>query len=513
VAGSSSDAKARAAACGREQDRGGGWGARCARRRERAVWRARPEVGESCAVAEVVAVSTERQQSALDAAHTERREDADFAELFKAHTSPFFTSLVRMRALSGTPESGPSLDNCEQLSRRLTAEQDNPGEPRSSGDVLADFADERTGARGVRDGERAPCPRTDGEQITQATEALRASISRSWERQEIVTELVLAGEVAHAERVARCMQQSVQLECPTMAGGCGSDDNYTPISCDSRLCPVCMDRAMGRNIQKYRASVKAMDHPTLLTLTIENVDDFERGKEAVQGAFGRLRQRTIPSEGEQGEKRYVWAANDDDGEPADDYWKSKLCAAGAYDVARRVQKHYVEQDRQIPWKELVEGGVYGIDIKQQDDGTYNVHIHAICDMPYVPQPGLSSVWEDLTGAPVVDVRRIEEDGELDTESALSEVIGYVTKPPEFESVEDEVEYLTALKGSRLVQPFGSLHGNTPRVTGLLRCSTCGCAPRWWTHKGVVDGGHDNMEIVGPGADGDRPPPDSDETSS
>jgi hypothetical protein len=430
------------------------------------------------AVAEVAAVSTERQQSALDAAHAERRSDADLAELFSAHTSPFFTSLVRMRVDSceGRPESQPSLDTCEQLSRR----EANPQQAN-------EFADEQ--------------------QASQAAEALRASISRSRERQEIVTELVLAGEAAHAERVARCMQQSVQLECPTMAGGCGSDDNYTPISCDSRLCPVCMDRAMGRNIQKYRALVEAMDYPTLATLTIENVDDFERGKEAIQGAFGRLRQRTIPSEGEEGEKRWVWKANDDEGEPADDYWKSKLCAAGAYDVARQVQKHYVEEDRQIPWKELVEGGVYGIDIKQQDDGAYNVHIHAICDMPYIPQAALSSVWEDLTGAPVVDVRRIDERGDLDTETALSEVIGYVTKPPEFESVEDQVEYLTALKGSRLVQPFGSLHGNTPRVTGLLRCSTCECAPRWWTYRGVVDGGHDNMEIVGPGADGDRPPPE------
>ena len=81
------------------------------------------------------------------------------------------------------------------------------------------------------------------------------------------------------------------------------------------------------------------------------------------------------------------------------------------------------------------------------------------------QAALSSVCEDLTGAPVVDVRRIEEHRDLDAESALAEVIGYVSKPPKFESVAEEVEYLTALKGSQLVQPFGSLHGNTPRITG------------------------------------------------
>lgn len=205
---------------------------------------------------------------------------------------------------------------------------------------------------------------------------------------------------------------------------------------------------------------------------------------------------------------------DDDGIPSNHYWKSALCGAGAHDLARRLQKKYVDEGLQIPWKELVEGGVYGIDILQteeNEDGTYNVHIHAICEMPYIPQAALSSVWEDLTGAPVVDVRRIEEGGEFDSESALAEVLGYVTKPPEFESLEDEVEYLTALKGARMIQPFGSLHGNTPRVRGLLRCSTCECAPRWWNYKGIVDEAYDNMEMAGSSADGDRPPDEGDES--
>ena len=97
---------------------------------------------------------------------------------------------------------------------------------------------------------------------------------------------------------------------------------------------------------------------------------------------------------------------------------------------------------------------------------------------------------------------------MDTEAAVAEVMGYVTKPPEFATVADGVEYLTALKGSRLVQPFGSLHGNTPVVTGVLCCSACERAPRWWNYMGVVDG-HDNMTVIGSGVDGDRPPPNSD----
>jgi hypothetical protein len=261
---------------------------------------------------------------------------------------------------------------------------------------------------------------------------------------------------------------------------------------------------MGRAIEKYRGLVESMANPTLLTLTIENVEDLARGKEAVQGAFGRLRRRVLPSAGEQGTKRWVWRR--DGGAPADDYWKSALLGARQHDLARDLQTRYVDQGRGIPFSELVEGGFYGIDVKEQELGRYHVHLHAIVDAAYVPQAALSSVGEDLTGAPVVDVRRIDSRDDLDAESALAEVIGYVTKPPEFESVAEEVEYMIALKNGRLMQPFGSLHGNTPDLTGMLVCSECERAPRWWNYQGLVDGRFDNMGMVGSSADGDRPPP-------
>ena len=84
-------------------------------------------------------------------------------------------------------------------------------------------------------------------------------------------------------------------------------------------------------------------------------------------------------------------------------------------------------------------------------------------------------------------------------------MGYVCKLPEFESVEDEVEYLTALKGARLMQPFGSLHGNVSEMPSLLECSECGRAPQLWNYLGLVNEAFDNMTLATP-YDGDRPPP-------
>jgi hypothetical protein len=427
---------------------------------------------------EVAAVSTESSQTKLDAAHAERRESANLSALFRAHTSPiFFRRSLQVANLAGEVTS--SVHTCEQL-------------PMSA--VAASLSGDSSGAP------------IDPERVSQATEALHAGLGRSRERQRKIVELILADEAGHADRLANCSRQSVQLECPHLAGGCGSEDNFVPVTCDSRLCPVCMNRRMGRAMQKYGLPVESFDYAALLTFTIRNVLDPALGKEEVQEAFGKLRRRVIPasgsvvrSDGEGGTRtvRWVWKQGDDGGEPADFYWKSALCAAGRHDLARHLQKRYVDQGKGIPFSEVIPGGLYGIDIKQQDSERYHVHLHALCEVPYVPQAALASVWEDITGASVVDVRRR---GDL-----LSETVGYVCKPPEFESVEDEVEYLKALKGARLMQPFGSLHGNVSEMPSLLECSECGRAPQFWNYLGLVDEAFDNMTLATP-HEGDRPPP-------
>ena len=424
----------------------------------------------------MVAVSS--VQTYIDADHAADRRDrrVDLDRLFTAHTSPSFHRLVLGHATDGEPDLSPSLDHCEQLHR---SDQNHETE--------ADY----------------PLTIDDLDHVTDATEALQASIGRSSRRQSHVVGLIGAGEPGHAKRLAQCMRQSVQLECPTLAGGCGSDDNFVPASCDSRLCPTCMNRRMGRAIEKYEPVVKSMDSPTLLTFTQENVTDLAKGKEAVQGAFGRLRRRVIPTSGEQGEKRWIWRR--DGGAPADEYWKAKLLGARRHDLARSLQRRFVDEGKGIPFSEVVDGGVYGIDIKQQESGRYHVHIHVIADMAYVPQAAFSSVWQDVTGAPIMDVRRIGQREGLSAESAIAEVVGYVAKPPAFETAEAEIEYLTALKGSRLIQPFGSVHGNVPKLRNLLQCADCETAPAYWNYLGYVDGCYDTMTLA---TDGDRPPPGS-----
>jgi hypothetical protein len=346
-----------------------------------------------------------------------------------------------------------------------------------------------------------------------AREALSEALK--WEepeRRERVAALIEHGETAHAKRYALCGRRSVQLECPPIAGGCGSEENYVPVHCDSRLCETCQNRRMGRLVEQYAPVVREMENPTLITLTQENAPNPLKGKQAIQGAFGRLRRRVVPPEGETvrrgrdgEERRRRWVWGGDNGKPANTDWKRALLAGGHHDLARRWEKRYVSEGRGIPAKEALRGGFYGIDIKQQGPERYHVHLHAIVDVAYIPQGALASVWEDITGAPVVDIRRIGEQGGQDFESAVMEVVGYVCKPPSFESVDAEAEYLKALKGSRLIQPFGSLHGNTPDVSGLLQCCDCERSPAFWNYLGYIQE-HRSTALVGSAEDGDRPPP-------
>jgi hypothetical protein len=56
----------------------------------------------------------------------------------------------------------------------------------------------------------------------------------------------------------------------------------------------------------------------------------------------------------------------------------------------------------------------------------------------------------------------------------------------------------------MVQPFGDLHGNVPKLGDALLCEECENTPAWWNYVDVVS---ERMETVGQvhGEDGDRPP--------
>ena len=412
-------------------------------------------------------------QTYIDADHHADRRDrrVDLDRLFTAHASPAFHRLCLDHASDGEPDLPPSLDPCEKVG---TSEPESPEGPSPGG---------------VRD-------------------TLLQSLTRSDERQQRVLGLIEAEEFAAAKRLAYCGRQSVQLRC----AHCDSTDNFVPITCDVRLCRQCARKRQGQAIGQYAPVVSQWDQPTIITLTDENAESVA-SIDDLRADFNRFRDRVIPTEGatirEGARKSWCWRS--DGGEPKTDYWKQAWCAprdSRARWRAAKAENEYVSEGKGIPVSELIRGGFYAFDIKEQEAGRYHNHIHILCDASYCPQPAYSAVWSDITGSPVVDVRRIDPGNEKSVENAIAEVVGYAAKPPEFSSVEAEVEYYAELKGSKLIQPFGDLHGNTPQNDEHLLCADCGEVPEWWDYLGLVDEAYDTMQPSWE-EDADRPPPGSD----
>ena len=410
------------------------------------------------------------------------------------------------------PNQGPSLATCEQLYKDPAVPDISPPPFKTPQTELPPASRDALGVAlraGVDDVEQAAELLASSRD---APEVFYRLLERGDEnRTERALALLEVGEPSAALRYAKCGRESVQLGCPDEfgGGGCGYEENYTPITCDHLLCETCADRRMGHAVEKYQPAAESWEGRTFFTFTIENVSDPVKGVEAVKGAFRRFRRRTIPVAGETRRdgsvKRWDWT---DNGEPAD-LWKPRLLEEGRHDLVRELQRQYVSEGKQIPVKELVSGGFYGIDVKQKGPGEFNVHLHALANAVYIPQTALSSVWEDVSGAPVVDVRRIYDRGAGSLEDAVMETVAYSVKAPEFEEVKTAARFAKSMKGKRLVQPFGSLHGNTPRVGNDLLCGRCERTPRWWNYLGIVDERRETMGSVHDGeSTGNDPPGES-----
>lgn len=401
-----------------------------------------------------------------------------------------------MCAFLANPEVESSLATCEQLHKA---------------DAVPDFSDDALSGLelepreyqaldvvwklGVEDVDRA------ARLVSTALEApsiLRYALACDSDRQAKIVGLLEAGQISWAKRMAMCGRQAVELGC----GDCGAKTEQI-ITCDVRLCEDCQNRKLGQLVGKYEDRISSWADPTFYTFTIENVSDPVKGRDAVTGAFGRFRRRKVPVSGatvrEGAEKRWCWWR--DGGRPSE-RWRTKLMEAGKDDLARRFQREYVDQNKGIPMDELLQSGVYSVDVKQIGPDDFNVHLHVLADAHYVPQAALASVWEDVSGAPVMDVRRIyQHRGGETVSSALMETMAYASKPPEFEELGDEIEYLAETKGSRAAQTFGRMHGNAPEADAHLCCSECEAAPSFWSWLGVVD----VVDGVVLDAEADRPP--------
>jgi hypothetical protein len=117
------------------------------------------------------------------------------------------------------------------------------------------------------------------------------------------------------------------------------------------------------------------------------------------------------------------------------------------------------------YREKVRGGLYVIEAVNKGKG-WHVHLHVVIDARFLPQRKVSRDWKDLTGSSIVWITKTRE-----RDAALRELLKYVMKRPTVSGREGE--YNEALKGTRLVQPFGSIYDSLVLVVVPLKCERCG----------------------------------------
>lgn len=190
-------------------------------------------------------------------------------------------------------------------------------------------------------------------------------------RSVVADVLVESGLIPKADRFLQCSRFAHLYQCK----GADLHQLFSPIYCDLRFCPRCAPRQFARLMKKYE--------PIVRTLGAKRTRDF------------RLREITLTS------------ANHGSLAPAQ-------IKRFNQDVKTTLHKLMSEiQGWGAIWCDEV-----GFD-------NTNLHAHILFYGPYIPQPVLAQVWNEVSGHQVVWIKEAPRSGR----SALLYMLKYVSKPP------------------------------------------------------------------------------------
>lgn len=173
--------------------------------------------------------------------------------------------------------------------------------------------------------------------------------------------------------------------------------------CKHRMCPTCSRDRSKRAASKLAEQVRSMRAPRFVTLTLASSDEHLAVQvERLLDSFRRLR-------------------------------------------------------RTKGWRSRVAGGVATIECTwSAGNERWHPHLHVVVDGEYYPHPQLKAAWLATTGdSYIVDIRKVH-----DATQAARYVASYMTKHGEIARWPGSRirEYAVAMRGRRMVQTFGDLHG-------------------------------------------------------
>lgn len=232
-------------------------------------------------------------------------------------------------------------------------------------------------------------------------------------REKLQLKLEEEGEPELAAKLIRC-QETMRITCTS----CGHEKEVET-RCKQRWCPVCAVKISLRRIARFEEASRRCQWPLMLTLTMKNTKSAQDAATTIIPAFTKFR-------------------------------------------------------RTVFWKKNVKGGVASYEVTNKGRG-WHPHLHILCDCRWLAlntqeprrtdhtdtirhklrsaQRELSQAWAGATGQKesIVWARRAYGDH-------LSEALKYNLKPSELIECQGKIgPLLWALKGKRLVVPFGSFY--------------------------------------------------------
>lgn len=345
----------------------------------------------------------------------------------KKPINPLATELVREVSYSPTiqeysPASPISLDVCEQLGISGTEAEAQSGTLAS--DTTKNYYQKLY----------CQCPPEPA--------ATFVPQSHTWEPDPDWPEL-LEKHVAGQERIAavlvRCGRRYEAAKirnCERVfrmhRARCCGDTYAFAYHCDQRLCPVCMARRSAKLKERIlRDILPKMKQPKHIVLTVKNPKHIDKEFfRWLRRCFTKLRHRKL-------------------------------------------------------WREAnVDGGVYNTETtRNYEMESWHPHLHILADVRWIDKKQLWEAWHDITGDSFnVHIKAVGYDKDQTPEDAAEEIAKYIVKPGRFLDDPDLVdEYLNAVKGMRLFQPFGRFCGM--KGEDEVQRPSCWCGKNEWEYVG------------------------------
>lgn len=128
--------------------------------------------------------------------------------------------------------------------------------------------------------------------------------------------------------------------------------------------------------------------------------------------------------------------------------------------------YWRKQANKLLHRKIISQHTYSSFIVLEIAANLYVHFHVILDNPrYIPQAKISQAWEEISGRPVVDIRK------CNPKTVMGYVIKYAVKTPEYESTDDYFAYAKITYKRRLFSATGNLYDVDITKTAIM-CPYC-----------------------------------------